>query len=356
MAELREAIEAAMNTETVTAEKPKNETEIYTQVQEDAVPAVPESAEPTTTVEPQPKGETSAKPETTPETPNKAETPAEAEARVARSRVDRPPQSWKEAGKGEWSALPLHVRQEIHRRESQINKVLEESSTYKEISSSFEKLFTPHLQRVRDYGTNPVQMVDSLLQTEAALASGSQFQKAETIANLIQQYGIDVQTLDEVLSKSLNRAPQQVDPTAELEQRLMQRLSPALQTVQDLQRQIQQREQAMQQEVEHTVESMALDPKYPYFDTVREDMADIIEMAQKRGVTISLEQAYHRAVRMNDDIYRDTSIQQQASAASKAKAAAVSVGSNPGFSGASVNQGDGSLRSAIEAAFGANRI
>jgi hypothetical protein len=362
MAELREAIEAAMETEesAATPETSSESTNATNTVVETATPDaktdVVEETPSAAAAKPEQKGEADAKPAPTDTTLGKVETPAEAEARVAKSRVDRAPASWKGEVKGEWNNLPLHVRQEIHRREAQVNKTMEEASTYREISSAFEKIFTPHMQRVQSYGSNPVQMVDSLLQTEATLSGGSMQQKAATIANLIQQYGIDLSTLDDVLSRGLQNQPQQPDLAAELEQRLMQKFQPMLQTVQSFQEQQRQQELQLQQEAVTTVEQMALDPRFPYFDEVRNDMADVMEIMSKRGQPITLEDAYKRATAMNGYVATQITTQSANQAAQRAKAAAVSVSSNPASGGSTVPMDDGSLRGAIEAAFGANRV
>ena len=41
-----------------------------------------------------------------------------------------------------------------------------------------------------------------------------------------------------------------------------------------------------------TVERMAQDPAFPHFEAVRQDMADVIDISAKRGVYLTLEQAY----------------------------------------------------------------
>jgi hypothetical protein len=108
---------------------------------------------------------------------------------------------------------------------------------------------------------------------------------------------------------------------------------------------------------------MALDPKYPFFEDVREDMADLIDLSAKRGVVLSLDEAYSRATRMNPDTFgqleRQTTVSnatQAHQAAMRAKAAGSSISGAPAGGGGQSNTGDGSLRGAIEAAFGGQRL
>ena len=128
-----------------------------------------------------------------------------------------------------------------------------------------------------------------------------------------------------------------------------------------------QREQAqkqqIQQEVTQSVESMAYDPKYPYFDEVRQDMADIMELSYRRGVAMTLDEAYTKATQLNSEVASQIGRQatmsnasQQHQQALRAKAAASSVTGAPASGGDQTYVGDGSLRGAIEAAFSANRV
>ena len=112
-----------------------------------------------------------------------------------------------------------------------------------------------------------------------------------------------------------------------------------------------------------TVEEMSLDPQYPFFDDVRDDMADIMEMKAKRGQTITLQEAYGIDTQINPNtasqIRQQATVQtatQQHQQAQRARVASSSVTGSPATTGSFVNSGDGSLRGAIEAAFGNNRL
>ena len=88
---------------------------------------------------------------------------------------------------------------------------------------------------------------------------------------------------------------------------------------------------------------------------VREDMADLMETASKRGQNLTLEEAYKKACLLNDRVrtvlqgrLQAQGAQQQTQAAQRAKAAAVSV-SGAAPKGA-LQQPSTDVRSAIEAA------
>ena len=289
----------------------------------------------------------------------KPQTAEEKEA-IRQHRIDRPPTSWKKEAKGEWAALPLQARQEIHKREAEINRVLQQSAPDRQLAEQFKQVATPHIDRMRQRGIDPVQATAGLFQTDFVLSTGAPRDKAALMAKLIMDYGVSVQELDNALAPLVNGSPQaqpqQPDITAIIQQQLSQALAPIMQ------REQQQRQNAYH-EVEQTVESMALDPKYPFFDTVRVDMADLVDLFSRRGIYLSLDDAYNRAIRMNPDTYGQLERQSTVSTATQAHQAAVraknagsSISGAPAGGGGQRNTGDGSLRGAIEAAFGGQRL
>ena len=290
---------------------------------------------------------------------------AEEDAAAARQhRIDRAPQSWKKEAKGEWAALPLHIRQEVHKREAEINRVLAQAAPERQIAEQFKQVVTPYMATMQARGVDPVTATKNLFEADHKLSSGHPRDRAAYMAELIVEYGISIEDLDSALAPLMNggRAQQQAgvpggpDIQALIQQQLNQALAPILQ-------ERQQAQQRAAHEVEQTVESMALDPKYPMFEDVRMDMADLIDLSAKRGVVLSLDEAYSRAVRMNPDTYSQLERQSNVSAANqahqaalKAKAAASSISGAPAGGGGQINGGDGSLRGAIEAAFGGQRL
>lgn len=363
MTGLREALDAAVTqAETASAAEatpapaePSPEREatpepVQTPTEEPASPS-PEREEP-------PAAE--AKPEATPETKPEAkpeDAAAAAEEAKLQHRVDRAPNSWKKETKEAWNSLPLSVRQEIHRREQTINQMMVENSRNREAVENLNRVTGPYMARLQTMG-GPIQGIERLLQTEYMLATGNSQQTAQYMAQLIRDYDVDLSILDNVLSGQQS-APQQ-PAAADISQLVQQQVQQALAPFQQAQ---QQRQQKVMQEAAMTVEQMSLDPNYPYFEDVRDDMADIIDMRAKRGLATTLEEAYSIAVSVNPETA--TAVRQQATvqtatqhhqSAQRAKAAASSVSGSPAGGGSAVQTGDGSLRGAIEAAFGGQRL
>lgn len=293
---------------------------------------------------------------------DKSETP---EQREARHRVDRAPQSWKGDAKKLWEQLPLQVRQEVARREKDVMQTMQAAAQDRNKVSAVEQAIAPHRDRIQAiYGGNPITAINNLLQFEASMTSAPMATKAQMVANMVKHFGVDVYALDSALAGQ--PMSEQVQQQSTIEQLLEQKLAPFQQFLQTQQQREQQQRQQTEQQVVSTVEQMAHDAKYPYFEEVRQDMADIVEMNARRGVAISLDDAYTRAVRMNDGTFQAASVRdstqsatQQAldahRAAQAAKGASVSVSGSPSSSGR--NAGDPSnLRGTIEAAFGGGRL
>ena len=151
------------------------------------------------------------------------------------------------------------------------------------------------------------------------LANGTYEQKVNAFNRLAQDYGIQLN------SDSLQMPEQAyVDP---YQQQLMQQLQATQQQVQQLSAIREQEENTrLMSEIERVSSNKE---RFPHFDMVREDMAQLLE----RGIAQDLETAYAKAVRLNDEVWAVdqerllSSAKKQASQAqqvAKAKATAVS--------------------------------
>jgi len=274
---------------------------------------------------------------------HKDETP---EQRDARQRVDRAPQSWKGESKKLWDTLPLNVRQEVARRERDVSKVMNDTAQVRQQVSQMQEVLSPHMDRINTvYGGNAMTAMTNLLAVERQLFNGTPQDKAQLVANMVKQFNIDVRALDAAIVGQA--PPEDVAQQSSIERILEQRLAPLQQFVQSQQQREQQVRYQQEQQVTQTIEQMAVDPQYPYFDEVRDLMADIVEVNARRGIAISLPDAYTKAVRMNDDTYQASTARDSSQAATqaalqahqqaqRAKGAAVSVGGAPGAPGTNV--------------------
>lgn len=331
---LREAISAATEAaETAAAVEPAVEVKSV----ESATPE-PKTEVPTepTTVQPEVPAANKVETDPTIKPEEKAEEPRN------EHKIDRPPQSWKADAKQSWGDLPLHVKQEVYRREQQVNQVLQETTHDRKLAAEFGQVTAPYMARIQTYGISPAQAAGQLFQADYMLSSAPMPQRAQLMAKLIADYGIDIQALDTALSGNVSQNTQP-DIEAIIQQRITAAMAPFTQ----------QQEQAAlqsQQAVNDEVQQMSLDPAYPYFDDVRNEMADIIELYSRRGVSISLPEAYNKAIQLNPNTAQQANRQSQHDAAQKAKAAAVSVTNKPAAVTSTNLQTGTSLRDTISAA------
>lgn len=176
--------------------------------------------------------------------------------------------------------------------------------------------FVPELQ---SQGIHPAAWINNLGRAHMILSKAPYDQKVQMFHRLAQDYGIQ-------LNQDGIQMPEQqyVDP---YQQQLMQQLQATQQQVQQLSAIREQEENTrLTQEISRVSSDKG---RFPHFDMVREDMAQLLE----RGLAQDLESAYAKAVRMNDEAYKLEqdrllkSVSNQASKAqqvAKAKATAVS--------------------------------
>ena len=273
-----------------------------------------------------------------------AAAPQEAEP----AKPERAPQSWRPLARENWGELPDPVKAEVMRREQEITRTLSETAEARKTAQAFESAWKPYEQFIQAEGSTPVQAVEHLMATAAQLRTAPPQQKAQLVASIIQQYGVDVQALDAVLAGAPmpQGMPQQQQPPSD----------PRVdQLFYALSQQAEQQRQTNYQKAVESVESFGADK--PYFDDVRPVMADLIEVAERNGRSLSLEEAYNQAIRIDPEIsqviqQREARERAQTAQAStgRAKAAASSLRSNPA-PGVGSRNAPTSRREALERAF-----
>lgn len=261
---------------------------------------------------------------------------------------DKVPISWKAGAKERWKDLPRDAREEIIRREREISVGLQQAAEKSKFADNFARVVEPYRAAMAAEGVqDPVVAVQNLLQTANVLRMGTPIQKATTMAKLIEYYGIDLQALDSILS---GNAQQATSESARLEELLNQRLAPIQQM---LQTQQQSATQYIQQEAASAIANFVNSGKAEFFEEVREDMADLLDMASKRGRKMSIEDAYERACLAHPEISQIVQRRKMTPSidVTRAKVAASSVSGAP--TPTVTAQGD-DIRSALLAAMNKN--
>jgi hypothetical protein len=224
------------------------------------------------------------------------------------------------------------------RRERDISQFTRQAGAFKKHYDDFGRLHE-HYKDVFAYegpNAHPYETISNLLGVVRALRSGEPATRAEAMAEVIQQFGIDVSALDGALSKRVGPGGFTPNIQPAVQAAVQAQMAPFNQFIQGFVENQNQAQQQLQEEARTELESFAASPENEFFNDVKEDMADILEMATKRNQKISLQSAYKRAILLRSDlaaVVANRELQAKAAEATKlataAKSRAVSVTGAP---------------------------
>ncbi len=245
------------------------------------------------------------------------------ESHEAEEKLSRP-STWKKEYVSIWDKMEkgeqinkddfVKFAEYANQRESEYKKGV---STYKaeaDRAKSYENAIAPYADNLQRRGIQPTQYIENLVRAEQILSNAPYEQKVQAFQKLASDYGIQLN----------GGQVTQLDPYT---QQLMNQLNMVNQEVSSIKGRFAQEEnQRLMGEIERVRSDVE---KFPHFDAVREEMAQLLEL----GKAQDLETAYKKAVRMNDDVWEleqerllSTARHQSSKAqqVAKAKAAAVS--------------------------------
>ena len=269
-----------------------------------------------------------------------------------------PPQSWRPLAREEWGKLPPVVKQEIAKREHDMQQAFNATAAERKIAHGLQAITQPHAAIMQREGISPLQAAKNAMDSYATLASGDPQTKARLLAGMVKQFGVDVQLLDSALAgetlpgnpgNGQYPPPQPQMSPEQIAQMVEQRVSTRI----------------VGQQAEHEVEGWGADKEFFNARTtngarVRDMMANLMEMELQQGRDMSMDAAYNAVIRTDPQIAsviqsREQQAAQQTSleATTRAKAAASSVQSNP-ISGQGPQTAPTDIRSSIEAAIESN--
>lgn len=286
-ADLRQSIEHAFEVveqkETVNAE-PKEERK------EESPPVSEEKPVVEQKTEEKPVEEEKAPTDTVPDVEKKAKDEPKPEKQPKTEvKGKKAPVSWRPAAREQWDALPDAIKDEILKREDDVKKVNDGKAVDGQFRSQFEKTIAPFRNYIEANGGDPFRSVHNLMATAAMLHGGTAQQKAELVKNVIKNFSVDVEMLDKALAGDLTSAKA---PTVDVAGEVKKAMQPFFETV----------ARTQQQTYNTRVQAFMADPKHEFAMDVADDMADLMEIAAKRGLELTLDQAYERACRSNPEI------------------------------------------------------
>lgn len=257
------------------------------------------------------------------------------------------PASWKPEVREKWGNVDPAIKAEVHRREYEMQQVLQQSASARQFIDAFERVVQPYEMFIRAENSNPLQAVQNLMQTAAELRVGTPQSKAQLVAGIIKNFSVDVATLDALLAGTVPQGGMQQqqefrDPRFDQFLAQQQML---------LQQQQQQDDAQMRQGL------AAFGEAHEFYRDVAGIMADLVEIKSRQGQAIDLEKVYEQACKMHEGVSTILATRAAASkngaqsqAVLRAKRAAASVkGESTLDEGATIPKND-SVRAAIEAA------
>jgi hypothetical protein len=189
-----------------------------------------------------------------------------------------------------WKKLDDVERDYLIKREGEVVRITQESAQARQSHEKFKETISPYEQLFRAEGVEPLQGIGNLMRTTAALATGAPQTKAQIVASIIKTYGVDIATLDALLAGQ-GAPPQQAYQQPPPREFRDPRLDALL-------------EQQTQRTRQQAAEAIAEVEQQEFFEDVRDEMADILEVASRRGIAMTAEQAYNRAIAINPETSR----------------------------------------------------
>jgi hypothetical protein len=177
-----------------------------------------------------------------------------------------------------------------NQREAEYKKGVSAYKAEADNARTLSEAIGPFVPELQAQGIHPAAWINNLGRAHMILSKAPYQEKVQMFHRLAQDYGIQLN------SDSLQMPEQAyVDP---YQQQLMQQLQATQQQVQQLSAIREQEENArLMSEIERVSSNKE---RFPHFDMVREDMAQLLE----RGIAQDLETAYAKAVRINDEAYK----------------------------------------------------
>jgi len=241
-----------------------------------------------------------------------AETNVEPEEKVSR------PTTWKKEYRDVWDKMqegkPLDKEEfnkfaeYANQREAEYKRGVSAYKAEADNARQLTQAIGPFIPELQAQNIHPVAWINNLGRAHMVLSKAPYNEKVQMFHRLAQDYGIQ-------LNQESLQMPEQayVDP---YQQQLMQQLQATQQQVQQLSAIRDQEENAR---LTSEISRVSSDKeRFPHFDMVREDMAQLLE----RGLAQDLETAYAKAVRMNDEAYKleqDKLLKSASNQASKAQ-------------------------------------
>lgn len=223
--------------------------------------------------------------------------------------IAKPPGSWTPEAATEFAKLPENVRKEIHKREEDFHKGIEQYRGAAQFGTDMAKQFQPYQKMLEATRIAPSDLVHAALQFEYTVRTGTPEQKLQIIHDLAKAYGVNL----------TGEAEDEGEPADPRFVSLIEKVNGFETKLAEKERQEQEakqrEEQAERERIRSDIAAFASDPKNEFYGQVKDDMLQII----KSGQGADLRDAYDKAIWINP-VTREKLIAKQREAERKSAA------------------------------------
>lgn len=221
---------------------------------------------------------------------------------------ERMPAGVSAAVKAIWKDIPKLAQEEMLRRETAYTQGIEQYANASRYGEQMQQVLAPYAQAIAVEGVDAPAMVGNLMQTVAMLQSGPAHTKAEIIHRLIQTYGVDVPMVDALITGQQPLSEEETRANTAFDQRMR----PFEDFMHNQQALAGQAVTAQGEVVNSEVLAFENDPKNEFISQVKGYMADILELSDRQGAPMSLQDCYDKAVLMHPEVSKVVKARQQA--------------------------------------------
>ena len=292
---------------------PNEETPTPEEVKKSPQPDTPQNVDETNSEESDSDSLDQVAPENEEETQDSTENPSDeiddaAVAHVQGEDSKEPPleapKNWSEDVRSKFKDLPRDAQEYMLKRDKEMTadytRKTQEVAEQRKSFESLDKVIAPMRQQIAASGVGEAEYISRLLNADMALRNNPKM----AIKQLAQGYGIDLSSIEETVD--WNDSDPQIAQLKQQNQAILAELNQFKQ----------QNLQSARQQTEAQINGFANTKddkgnlKYPHFDKLRVKMGNLIDAGEAKG----LEDAYAKAVRLDDELYKQSLDAQRKSA------------------------------------------
>tara|TARA_R100001198_G_scaffold634_1_gene487 strand:+ start:3315 stop:4445 length:1131 start_codon:yes stop_codon:yes gene_type:complete len=206
------------------------------------------------------------------------------------------PKNWSDDVKKVFDTLPRESQEFMIKRDKEMTsdytKKTQDLAEQRKNIEALDKVLQPARQNIQATGIGEAEYISRLLNADQALRTNPKM----ALRQLAQGYGINLSSLEDE-SESWNDPDPQYAQLLQQNQQIMAELNQFKQ--QNMQSTVAQTEQTVEQFSTKTDADGNL--LHPHFDKVRVKMGNLIDAGEAKG----LDDAYAKAVRLDDDLYAE---------------------------------------------------